>query len=85
MSRKDENGRCAITELDIEVALHDGWVRFWHRGELLPLPADLLHSLEEAQHTLQETQRQLADVTRRAEAAERELAELRARGKNGKN
>ncbi len=74
----DSKGRCAIKELEIEVGLLDGWVRFWYKSKLLPLPADL-------QHALEETQRQLADMTSRAEKAERELAQLRARGKNGKN
>jgi Uma2 family endonuclease len=73
----NKHGRCAIAELEMEVGLLDGWVRFWHRGELLPLPAELLHGWEN-------TQRQLNEMTLRAEAAERELAELRARGKNGK-
>ena len=81
----DENGHCAIGELDIEVALLDGWVRFWHHGELLPLPGDLQDALEETRHELEKTQQDLTDMTRRAEAAERELAALRARGKNGKN
>jgi hypothetical protein len=30
-----------LVRLSLEVGLLDGWVRFWHRGELLPLPADL--------------------------------------------
>jgi Uma2 family endonuclease len=67
----DENGRCAIVELDLAVGLLDGWVRFWHRGELLPLPADLLRSLEN-------TQEQLAYMTRRADVeARRADAEAR--------
>ena len=74
----DANGRCLIEELEIEVGLLDGWVRFWHRGKLMMMPADLLRDLES-------TQRHLAEANRRAEAAERELAELRARGKNGKH
>ena len=74
----DADGRCLVEELEIEVGLHDGWVRFWHRGELLPLPADY-------QREMDEKQRALSEMTRRAEAAERELAEVRARGKNGKN
>ena len=73
----NEYGRLAIPELEIEVGLLDGWVRFWHRGDLLPLPAELLEGLED-------TQRRLDEMTRRAETAERELAELRAR-KNGKS
>jgi Uma2 family endonuclease len=78
-------GRCRLGELDIEVAILDGWVRFWHRGELLPLPADLQRTLTETQQELKETQRNLADMTKRAEQAERQLAELRARLTNGKN
>ena len=31
-----------IPELELEVALHEGWVRYWHRGALLPLPGELL-------------------------------------------
>jgi Uma2 family endonuclease len=38
----NDDGRCAIPELEIEVGLLDGWVRFWHQGKLLPLPGDLL-------------------------------------------
>ena len=38
-------GRRAIPELELEVALLDGWVRYWFRGELLPLPGDLLRQL----------------------------------------
>ena len=37
--------RYPIPELELEVALLDGWVRFWYRGELLPLPADLQREL----------------------------------------
>src|SRR5581483_4887371 len=32
-------GRCAIVEMELELALLDGWVRYWFKGELLPLPA----------------------------------------------
>src|SRR5262249_54017627 len=38
-------GHYPIPELELEVGLLDGWVRFWHRGELLPLPADLAKEL----------------------------------------
>ena len=79
------NGRCAIKKLAIEVALLEGWVRFWHEGDLLPLPGDLLRSLEERDAQLAEANRH-ADAERDGRlAAERELAELRARIKNGKN
>ncbi len=64
------HGRYPIPELEMEVGLRDGWVRFWFRGELLPLPADMQRELDEA--------RRRADVLQqRLEAAERELAKLR--------
>jgi Uma2 family endonuclease len=34
-------GRHPIRELDLELALREGWVRYWYQGQLLPLPADL--------------------------------------------
>ena len=83
-----DNGRCAIPELEMDVALLDGWVRFWHRGELLPLPGDLLRDLEATRQELAaanrraDTQTRRADIqarraeaeARRADALERELA-----------
>jgi Uma2 family endonuclease len=74
----DTNGRCAIKEFEIEVGLLDGWVRFWYRGKLLPVPGEWLRERDEMR-------RELAEMKRRAESAERELAESRRRGKNGKN
>ncbi|HEY7153143.1 MAG TPA: Uma2 family endonuclease [Gemmataceae bacterium] len=69
--KPNRRGRLAIPELDMEVGLLDGWVRYWYEGELLPLPADL-------QRDLDETRRRLAEATRRAETAEQEVARLRA-------
>ncbi len=66
----NEQGRYAIAELDLEVAIRDGWVRYWYQGELLPLPADL-------QRELDKTRRQLAEVTQRAEASHRRADEER--------
>lgn len=80
-----DQGRHAIPELELEVGLLDGWVRYWYRGELLPVPAELLARLDQAnQRADQERQRadqerQRADQERqRADAAEAELTRLRA-------
>ncbi len=87
------NGRLAIPRLELEVAIHEDWVRFWFRGELLPLPAELQRELDDTRRRLAEQTRRADEQTRRAEelqqqveaerearlAAERELAELRAR------
>jgi hypothetical protein len=79
-------GRCAIRELDLEVALLDGWVRFWYKGELLPLPADLQRALTEARRRAEQAEQRAADLARRVEeeqqvrqALEREVEALRAR------
>ncbi len=68
--RPNSAGRLELPELDMEVAILDRWVRFWHKGALLPLPADL-------QRDLDQTKQKLAEMTKRAEAAEREAAALR--------
>jgi Uma2 family endonuclease len=60
--KPNRHGRYSIPDLDVEVALLDGWVRYWYQGELLPLPADL-------QRDLDESQRQLEIERQRAEAA----------------
>src|SRR5262249_8770648 len=41
-----EQGRYAIPELDLEVGLWEGWVRFWYQGKLLPLPTELERIVE---------------------------------------
>lgn len=65
------NGRCPIPELELEVGLLGRWMRYWFRGELLPLPGDLLKERDAA--------RQQLDAERQArQAAETELAKLRA-------
>jgi Uma2 family endonuclease len=77
--KPNKHGRYAIPELDLELGLSDGWVRFWHRGELLPLPADLQRDLDAARRQAEEEKRRADELQRRLGAAERELAELRAR------
>jgi Uma2 family endonuclease len=64
------NGRCPIPELELEVGLLGKWVRYWFRGDLVPLPADLLkeRDAERAARTAAE---------KRAVDAESELAKLR--------
>jgi Uma2 family endonuclease len=83
--KPNERGRYPIPELEMEVAILDGWLRFWFRGELLPLPADLLRQLEEIRRQMFEAQRRAEEerqarleADRRAEAAVEEVARLRA-------
>lgn len=80
----NEHGRLAIPELELEAALLDGWVRFWFRGELLPLPGDLLKQLNATRDQLAKAREQLQAASesqrlaeQRAATAEAEIARLR--------
>jgi Uma2 family endonuclease len=74
----NEHGRLAVPELELEAALLDGWVRFWFRGELLPLPGELLKQLNAAKREV-EAERQ-ARLTAEAEVARLREELARARG-----
>ncbi len=65
------HGRYEIPELELEVGLHGGWMRYWFRGELLPLPAEL-------QSELQKERREREKEHQSRLAAEEEVARLRA-------
>jgi Uma2 family endonuclease len=73
----DATGRHPLPELDMAVALHQGWVRYWFQGQLLPLPADLQSQVEQLQTRLQQAERQ---VERERQEKERLLAQLRKLG-----
>ena len=88
--KPNKHGRYPIPELDLEVGLIDGWVRFWHKGELLAPPAELQGELDRTRRQLAEAKRRVEEEKRRAEqlqerlsAAERELAKLKGRS-NGR-
>jgi Uma2 family endonuclease len=70
--RPNDSGRLDIPQLTLEAALLEDWVRFWFKGELLPLPAEL-------ERDLQETRRQLRQAEKRARQAEEQAERLRAR------
>lgn len=58
--RANPAGRLAVPELELEVALLDGWVRFWFRGELLPRPEDILHERRASEAELARLREELA-------------------------
>ncbi|HWG44921.1 MAG TPA: Uma2 family endonuclease [Gemmataceae bacterium] len=65
--KPNEQGRYAIPELELELALLDDWVRYWYRGTLLPLPADLQRDLDEAHRLLGEAIRRAEEEKQRAD------------------
>jgi Uma2 family endonuclease len=78
--KPNEQERYAIPELEMELALEHGWVRYWFRGELLPLPAELQRELDAARRQAEEQRRRADRAEQRAETAEQraETAEQRA-------
>jgi hypothetical protein len=73
--KPNDQERYAIPELDLEVALLDGWARFWYKGRLLPLPADLQRELDATRRQLEEERRQRAETGRLLEEERRQRAE----------
>jgi hypothetical protein len=62
--KPNENDGLEIPGLDLEVTLLDGWVRYWFRGELMPLPADLQRDLDETRQRLEVSERQREQAER---------------------
>jgi hypothetical protein len=52
--KPNEYGRYPIPELELELGLLDGWVRFWYRGELLDLPEALQGQVDQLRSQLEE-------------------------------
>jgi Uma2 family endonuclease len=82
----NQEQRYPIPELEVEVALHEGWMRFWFRGELLPLPADLLGELDHIRLHLQaerqraeHLQQQVTEERQRSEHLQQQVTEERGR------
>jgi Uma2 family endonuclease len=76
--KPNRHGRYAIPELDLEVGLLDEWVRYWYKGELLSLPADLQRDLAAMKLAVEREKKRADDLENRLAQTERELAELRA-------
>jgi Uma2 family endonuclease len=82
--KPNEHERFPISELELEVKIHDGWVRFWYKGELLPLPADLLREVNELKKSLDDEKRARLSLEQRLAEAHAQLAQLRNKQKNGR-
>jgi len=74
--KPNEHGRFAIPELDLEIGLLDEWVRYWYRGDLLPLPADMQQQLDATRRHAEEAARRAEDAVRRAEQAVSQTEQL---------
>jgi len=86
--KPNDVGRYAIPELDLELGLLDGWIRYWWKGELLPLPAEMHEALTAAVQKAREEKQRADAMQLRAEHDEqtiRELQEKLARLERRKN
>ena len=78
--KPNSHERLAIPELDLEMALYEGWVRYWFRGKLLELPADLLQANEVLHRREPDQRRATGRQRRRIGRASAEIARLRGAG-----
>jgi Uma2 family endonuclease len=76
--RNNAAERLEIPELDLEMALKDGWVRFWYKGELLPLPAELQGQLQETRRQLRLAERQTRQAEHQARQAQEQARQAQA-------
>jgi Uma2 family endonuclease len=84
--KPNKHGRYPVPPLEIEMKILDGWVRFWHQGRLLPLPAELQREFDAANRRANEAERRAteadnraADLQRRATEADNRAADLERR------
>lgn len=76
--RPNEQARYPISELELEVALLGQWVRFWFRGELLPLPGELQQRLDAERDRVKQLEELLEQEKQARLALEQEVQRLRA-------
>jgi hypothetical protein len=77
--KANKHGRYPIPRLEVEVKILDGWVRFWHKGRLLPLPAELQQEFDAANRRANEAERRATEAERRATEADNRAADLQQR------
>jgi Uma2 family endonuclease len=73
-AQPNTQGRLELPELDLEMALLDGWVRYWYQGKLLELPADL-DSRSQHERTLRLRAQGRARKAQKQAKAEKQRAE----------
>ncbi len=82
----NDRDRYPLPELEMEVAIQDGWARYWFRDQLLPLPADLQDQVEKLaeelklkDEQLQHKNEQLQHKNEQLQQAENQIKEERQR------
>ncbi|MGL4551035.1 MAG: Uma2 family endonuclease [Gemmataceae bacterium] len=76
--KPDDAGRVALPELDLEIGIVEDWVRYWFRGALLELPAELARQTDALRDELRVANQHLGQERQARETLEAENARLRA-------
>src|SRR5262249_4466395 len=83
--KPDSDNRFAIDEIETQPGLVAGWVRFWFRGELVPLPdelqdrvEDLTRKLKQQAETIAQKEAEIAQRDEMIAQKDAEFARLRA-------
>lgn len=74
-----ETERYLLPELEMELGLVGGWVRYWHKGEMVPLPAELRAQTEEMAEQLAKERELRQEVEAERDELLAERAEMTAR------
>jgi Uma2 family endonuclease len=72
---ENSRGRLPIPEIEVEVGLLEGWVRFWFRGDLLPIPAELREQAHKLRQEHQALVAQVQELTAQVSHLETQLKE----------
>jgi hypothetical protein len=75
--KPDARERYVIPELELELGLVEGWIRYWYQGELLALPPELQKELDEVRAQNARLQQQLTRQAEQIAALQAELERLR--------
>jgi Uma2 family endonuclease len=80
----NRHGRYPIPDLELELGVVDGWVRYWFRGELLPLPAEMQQELDATRRQLIEEQRRTEEQKQRVEQEKQRAEQEKQRAEEEK-
>ncbi len=69
-------GRVAIPELDLQVGLYEGWIRFWYQGQLLEIPAEQAQRLDQQSEQISHLSEQSERQSERINHQEQELRDM---------
>lgn len=73
----NDEGRLAIPDMELEVGLVDGWVRYWHRGVQLALPGELMNQLRAKDDQLGAARERIREKDSEIARLREELAKLK--------